>query len=106
MEDTFDQIDGAPQGVSAAPTVALAIAAGLAIVIGSVRRRAPRELATSADRRAALSTYLREHLSGSDVAIQIVERLRRVHAGTRDGRLFGTLFQEFQDERDTVRAVL
>jgi hypothetical protein len=89
-----------------APALALAAVIGLGIAIEGARRRRPRGDTATTDARAALSTYLREHLSGSDAATQIVERLRRTRAGTEDGRLFGTLFQEFQEERDVVRAVL
>jgi hypothetical protein len=47
------------------------------------------------DQREAFVTYLHDHLSGSDIAIQTVEHLRRSHAGTAAGRLFGSLFAEF-----------
>jgi hypothetical protein len=108
MEDTFTerQSEGSTRDVVPAPVLALAIIIGLGVAIESARRRLPRRPRAAADKRAALSTYLREHLSGSDAATLIVERLRRTHAGTEDGRLFGTLFQEFEEERDIVRAVL
>ena len=55
---------------------------------------------------AALVTYLREHLSASDAAIDVVERLRLTHAGSQEGRLFASLFDEFREERDVVRLLL
>jgi hypothetical protein len=57
-------------------------------------------------KRAALAAYLRGHLTGSDAAIQIVERLRLTHAGSQEGRLFASLFDEFREERDVVRLLL
>ena len=89
------------------PTVA-AVGTGLmlgaAVVAWSRRRMSAHENAD--DKRIALATYLREHLSGSDAAIRVVERLRRTHAGTGEGRLFAALFVDFQNERDVVRAAL
>ncbi|MEO5821561.1 MAG: hypothetical protein ABIT71_13760 [Vicinamibacteraceae bacterium] len=58
------------------------------------------------DKRGALVAYLREHLTGSDAAIQVVERLRLAHAGTQEGRLFASLFDEFREEREIVRVLL
>jgi hypothetical protein len=55
---------------------------------------------------AALVAYLREHLTGSDAAIEVVERLRLTHAGSQEGRLFASLFDEFREERDVVRLIL
>lgn len=54
----------------------------------------------------ALVTYLREHLSGSDTALQVVERLRRSRAGSAQGQLFSRLFADFQRERDEIRGIL
>jgi hypothetical protein len=57
-------------------------------------------------RGAALAAYLREHLAGSDAAIEVVERLRLTHAGSQEGRLFASLFDEFREEREVVRLLL
>jgi len=105
MGDTFPQIERSSRGLMQ-PPVALAAVIGIGIVIESLRRSRPRRQSALRGTRAALSTYLREHLSGSDAATQLVERLRKTHAGTEDGRLFGTLFEEFQHEREVVEAVL
>jgi hypothetical protein len=87
------------------PAIAL-LGAGLVLGIRAARtlRQPPAREATGD--RNALATYLRDHLSGSDAAIRIVERLRRTHAGTSDGRLFGALFVDLQHERDVVRTIL
>jgi hypothetical protein len=85
-----------------------AVGAGLILGAAVVARRRHRTKADEdADgRTTALATYLREHLSGSDAAIRVVERLRRAHAGTAEGRLFGALFIDFQHERDVVHDLL
>lgn len=87
---------------------AAVVGAGLVLGATSARRARRRRdgKAESRDRRDALVSYLREHLSGSDSALEVVERLRRSHAGTSEGQLFGSLFEEFQRERDIVRAML
>jgi len=45
-------------------------------------------------------------LSGSDTAIQVVDRLRHTHAGTDEGRLCSALFDEFREERTVVHRLL
>jgi hypothetical protein len=87
----------------AAGVLGAAVVVGLGVVAVSYRRHrsAPR-----ADKRAALVAYLREHLTGSDDSIQSVGRLRLVHAGTQEGRLFASLYDEFREEREIVRALL
>jgi hypothetical protein len=95
-------------GLSAAAPFVVGAAVGLGVVIGLVatRRSGANARPTEADRRAALAAYLREHLSGSDAALQVVTRLRRTHAGTEGGRLFAALSEEFSEEREAVRELL
>jgi hypothetical protein len=86
--------------------VAAVIGAGLAYGAAH-HRRTTRRRATSADgRRSTLATYIREHLSGSDVAILVLERVRRSHAGTKEGSLFSSMYDSIQRERDLLRALL
>ena len=84
---------------------AVLVGLGVAAVTYARDRSAHRHGGTGA-RRAALVAYLREHLTGSDAAIEIVERLRLTHAGSQEGRLFASLFDEFREERDVVRLLL
>jgi hypothetical protein len=65
----------------------------------------PRSRAYSS-KRQALVIYLRDHLSGSDTALRIVQRLGSTHQGTEDGVLFRRLSEEFEQERSAVRALL
>ena len=52
-----------------------------------------RRFSASTRKRQALIAYLRDHLSGSDVALRVVQRLGSTHQGTEDGRLFRQLSQ-------------
>jgi hypothetical protein len=87
--------------------VAAVLGAGLAYGAAHHHRRTARARAnTAAGRRGTLATYIRDHLSGSDTAIQVLERVRRSHAGTKEGSLFGSLYEEIQREREVLRALL
>jgi hypothetical protein len=87
--------------VGALGVVGLAVAA---LALRPSRRPNAREHGDAS--RSALAAYLREHLSGADAAIQVVERLKEAHRGTREGTLFATLDQEFRDDRGVVAALL
>ena len=61
---------------------------------------------TSTRKRQALIAYLRDHLSGSDMAIRVVHRLGSTHEGTQDRKLFRRLSKEFEEDRSVVRSLL
>lgn len=65
-----------------------------------------RQAAASIRTRHALIAYLRDHLSGSDVAVRVVHRLGSTQQGTEDATLFRRLAQEFEEDRFVVRLVL
>ncbi len=94
-----------PRDLSLAPLAivgALAVTAGMtAYLAGPARRSSP-----STRKRQALIAYLRDHLGGSDVAIRVVHRLCSTYAGTEDGRLFGRLSKELEEDRSVVKALL
>lgn len=98
----LDRSDNFTVGVLGAAVV---VGLGVAAVTYS-RQRAPRTRRLRGDKAANLAAYLREHLTGSDAAIHVVDRLRLVHAGTQEGRLFAALFDEFREEREVVRGLL
>lgn len=83
--------------------VAAVLGAGLAY--GAVHHRRTRQRNTTADGRT-LATYIREHLSGSDTAIKVLEGVRGSNAGTREGGLFASLHEQIQRERELLRALL
>ena len=87
--------------LGAAVVVGLGVAA-----VAYNRQRAHARPHGRGDKLASLAAYLREHLTGSDAAIQVVGRLRLIHAGTQEGRLFASLYDEFREERDVVRGLL
>jgi hypothetical protein len=91
----------------AAGMLGAAVVVGLGVAAVSYsRQRSASGQPGRGDKRASLVAYLREHLTGSDAAIQVVGRLRLVHAGTQEGRLFASLFDEFREEREIVRVLL
>ena len=99
----LDRSDNFAVGVFGAAVV---VGLGVAAVAYGRRRSSSARTDVQGDKRANLAAYLREHLTGSDAAIQVVGRLRLVHAGTQEGRLFASLFDEFREERDVVRGLL
>ena len=60
----------------------------------------------SARKRRALIAYLRDHLSGSDMAVRVVHRLASTYQATEDGMLFRRLSRELEEDRSVVRALL
>jgi hypothetical protein len=90
----------------AAGMLGAAVVVGLGMAALSYNRQRPAARPGRGNKRAALVAYLREHLTGSDAAIRIVGHLRLVHAGTQEGRLFASLYDEFREEREVVRALL
>lgn len=98
-----ERADDLPGIAGALIVTGLGVGAALA---AAYMTQATRRRPTHADQRQALAAYLREHLSGSDVAVQVVERLRRTQAGTEEGRLFAELFEQFEEDRGVVRDLL
>jgi len=91
-----------PSLVPLAMLGAFAAAAGLTACLAWPDRRST----ASTRKRQALVAYLRDHLSGSDLAIRVVHRLRSTPQGTGDGTLFRRLSKEFEEERSVVRSRL
>jgi hypothetical protein len=81
---------------------ALAVTAGLTAYLAWPARRS----SASTPKRRNLIAYLRDHLSGSDTAIRVVQRLVSTHEGTEDGMLFRRLSKELEEDRSIVRALL
>jgi len=90
---------------SAGPLVlvgAAAVAVGLTTWLARPARRSRR----STRGRQALIAYLRDHLSGSDVAVGVVHRLVSTDQTVVDRPLFRRLAKEFEEDRSVVRALL
>jgi hypothetical protein len=73
---------------------AVAVAAGVTAYLAWPARRS----GASLRKRQALIAYLRDHLTGSDVALRVVHRLGSTHQGTEDGT-FRRLSTEFEEDR-------
>ena len=97
---TFRPREGSPGPL--ALLGAVAVAAGLTTWLARPARRSR----TWTRGRQALIAYLRDHLSGSDVAIGVVHRLVSTDKGAADRPLFERLAKEFEEDRAVVRAVL
>jgi hypothetical protein len=90
-----------------APLVPLAIIAAVVVTAGLTGYLArPDRRSSGSRRRQALVAYLRDHLSGSDMALRVAHRLGSTHWGTEDGTLFRRLSEELEEERSVVRALL
>jgi hypothetical protein len=93
-----------PRDSSLAP---LAMLGALAVTVGLTAYLAwPTRRSASARQRQALIAYLRDHLTGSDVALRVVHRLGAKHQGTEDGTLFRRLYKAFEEDRAVVRTLL
>lgn len=79
--------------------VALGIAA-------AVVRRRPFANPDRGDGRARLRAYLADHLTGSDAAFKVVDRLRAAEVPPAEAELFARLHREFSEERAIVRQLL
>jgi hypothetical protein len=86
----------------------LAVLGAVAVAAGVTAYLAWPALRSSASlrKRQALIAYLRDHLTGSDVALRVVHRLGSTHQGTEDGTSFRRLSKEFDEDRAVVRTLL
>jgi hypothetical protein len=79
---------------------------GLTIAFVVVRRSTGRQGDAAGDPRKAWATYLRDHLAGADTAIHMVEGLRDTYCDSPEGALFGSLCEQFRDDRGVVEGIL
>ena len=100
VSSTFRRRDGSPG------PLALLGAAAVAVGLTTWLVRPARRANPSTRRRQALIAYLRDHLSGSDVAVAVVHRLVSTDHSAADRPLFQRLATEFEEDRSVVRAVL
>ena len=90
----------------AGPLLGALGALGLTIAFVAYRRSKPRRGYQDGDKRAALATYLRDHLAGADSAIQIVHGLSNTYGGSPEGALFESLSEQFREDRGVVEGLL
>jgi hypothetical protein len=89
-----------------APILGVLGALGLTIAFAALRRSMRGQSDEASDTRKAFATYLREHLAGADAAIHIVQSLRDAYRGSPEGVLFGSLYEQFRDDRAVVEGIL
>jgi hypothetical protein len=87
------------------PVLGALAALGLALALVGVQRSKRRE-ERSVDTWKAFATYLRDHLSGADTAIQTVQGLRNEFRGKSEGALFDSLYEQFREERGVLEGIL
>jgi hypothetical protein len=88
--------------------VALLAALGLIALAMASRSTGPisRAHRKPRDPHVSLTGYLHDHLMGADAATEVVDRLRRSHAGTPVGVLFESLYRRFVRDRSVVEGLL
>jgi hypothetical protein len=91
-----------------AMVVAAAAVGALTVRLSRSNRRPTRSRQNTQHdtQRDALVSYLRDHLSGADSAIQVVEHLCRAEVSAEDRHLFERLAREFRDDRAVVRELV
>jgi hypothetical protein len=94
-----------PRDSSLAPLAMLGVL-GVTAGVTAFLTLPARRFSASTRKRQALIAYLRDHLSGSDLALRVVQRLGSTHQGIEDGRLFRQLAQELEEDRSVVRSLL
>ncbi len=90
-----------PRDPTLAVLGAVAVTAGLTAYLA----RSARRFASTRQRRALIA-YLRDHLSGADMAIRVVHRHVSTHDGNEHGALFRSLSKEFTEDHWIVRTLL
>jgi hypothetical protein len=55
---------------------------------------------------SSLTTYLNDHLAGSVTALELLERLGRLHRGTEREKLFQSLRREVEEDQKVLQQVL
>jgi hypothetical protein len=99
--------DGMTRGSGTAPILGALGMVGLAAVALARRRSSPNgRRRPRSDKQAAWIDYLRDHMAGANAAIQVVDRMREAYRGQREGLLFASLYEQFQDDRAVVVELL
>jgi hypothetical protein len=98
--------DAMTRGPAGAPIIGALGAIGLVFSMLALRQSKHRTPRPDVDKRRAFAAYLRDHLTGADAAIRMVERLREAKRGSLEGALFASLYDQFCEERAVVEALL
>ena len=105
MDHDSDRMSGLKsRDASLAPLAVLGAVAATAGLTAYLRWPAQRSASTR--QRRALIAYLRDHLSGADMAIRVVHRLGSTNRSAEDATLFRRLSKEFEEDHSVVRTLL
>jgi len=104
MDDVHDPLANADTRCQGVPLAVWSVVAAVVGVTAYLAVPGPRSSA-SLRRRQALIAYLRDHLSGADMALRVVHQAGSTHTGT-DAALFRRLAKEFQEDHAVVRTLL
>ena len=105
MDDVHDPLANADtRDFLRAPLAVLSVVAAVVGVTAYLAVPARRS-SVSLRKRQALIAYLRDHLSGADMALRVVHHAGSAHTGT-DAPLFRRLAKEFEEDHAVVRALL
>jgi hypothetical protein len=91
---------------AAGPILGTLGALGLTIAFVALRRSKPRQGDQDLNKRKAFVTYLRDHLAGADMAIQVVQGLRDAYRCGPERTLFESLHDQFREDRGVVEGIL
>jgi hypothetical protein len=79
--------------------------AGAGVAVATLARKS--SVAHSAHSgRKALTAYLHDHIGGAEIAVQVVDRLRRLSANADDRLFFNRLHRELERDREVVVSLL
>jgi hypothetical protein len=102
MTSAVEEVRGTAHGKGLPLAIGLTMVASAGVVLGALSRRRPAVDRSAETRGDALVAYLHDHLGGAEVAIQVVDRLRRSATRADERALFEWLHHEFERDRGTV----
>ena len=105
MTSWFSSDDDSVGSAAAVAGASLFLGFGLA-VLSRHRARGSRRASSHDTPHQTLAAYLHDHLTGSDAALQVVDRLRQNRHDSDIGRLTDALSREFREERAAVKTLL
>lgn len=94
------------QGGLAVGMLAGAVALSVGAAIAGRRGNRQARVGVEPNKTEAFRAYLADHLTGSDAAFVVVDRLRQSQSEAAEATLFAELYDEFNEEREIVRALL
>ena len=98
--------DYSPPAGHTARAFGLTLVAGAGVAIAALALRRTTHRDPDKGRPPELAAYLHDHLGGAEVAIQVVERLRRTATSAEQRLFFEWLYLQFDEDREAVKRLL